>query len=102
MATKPKPTSKPQKAALPAALARRAEALSAAKRARLREEAALIDELRALGHPLYSFDDFGCGGIWCDDWVTCRADGDMVLSLTYGTPLEGEASATAVVEFTLR
>jgi hypothetical protein len=39
MATKPKPTSKPQKPALPVALARRAEALSAAKQARLREEA---------------------------------------------------------------
>jgi hypothetical protein len=66
------------------------------------EEAALIDELRALGHPLYSFDDFGCGGIWCDDWVTHRADGDMVVTLSYGTSLEGETSATAVVEFTLR
>jgi ATP-dependent DNA ligase len=39
MATKPKPTSKPEKPALPVALARRAEALSAAKQARLLEEA---------------------------------------------------------------
>jgi hypothetical protein len=66
------------------------------------EEAAIIAELRALGHPLYSFDDFGCGGIWCDDWVTRRADGDMVLTLSYGNTREGEADAHADVEFRLR
>ena len=50
------------------------------------EEMRIIEDLRAIGHPLSSFDDRGEGGAWCDDWHTRRADGDMVLTIAYGYP----------------
>jgi hypothetical protein len=51
----------------------------------------LIDELRTLGHDLWSFDSDGEEfESWCGDWT--RADGGGPLSITFRYPREVEVS----------
>jgi hypothetical protein len=51
----------------------------------------LIDELRTLGHDLWSFDSDGEDfESWCGDWT--RADGGGPLTITFHYPSEVEVS----------
>jgi hypothetical protein len=43
----------------------------------------LIDELRALGHDLWSFDESTDFQLWCGDWVAPKQPYELVLEFGY-------------------
>ena len=64
---------------------------------RLRESAdfhaagySVIEELRAAGHPLWSFDEGPDFQAWCDDWT--KPVGGPTLTLSFSAPDQVEAS----------
>jgi hypothetical protein len=57
------------------------------------ESYALIEELRALGHDLWSFDcSPGVGQHWCGDWVTPRRPFELLITFSYRPRSEAMAS----------
>jgi hypothetical protein len=51
----------------------------------------LIDELRAIGHDLWSFDSDGVGfEIWCGDWTRPEIGGPLVITFRAPSSVEVE------------
>jgi len=53
----------------------------------------LVDELRALGHPIYSFDESDDFAIWCDDWVSPSSPNELIIDFRFA---EGAAREVEV------
>jgi hypothetical protein len=52
----------------------------------------LIEELRALGHDLWSFDEDDDASIWCQDWTKAAAPGIVITFRTTGVDVTWSAA----------
>ena len=75
---------------LAAELTRRLQAASDAEA----EARVLVQELRTLGHDLWSFDESLDFQIWCGDWVTPEQHYELILELRYESGTRAHATAT--------
>jgi hypothetical protein len=46
----------------------------------------LVQELKSLGHDLYSFDDSPDFQLWCGDWVHPKEPYELILAITFEPP----------------
>jgi hypothetical protein len=63
------------------------------------EERLIIEDLRGLGHDLWSFDDNGDGGAWCADWTRPSAGPTLVVQTTYGFDPDSDSESGVDVSF---
>jgi hypothetical protein len=66
---------------------------------RVVEEKLIIEDLRGLGHDLWSFDDDGDGGTWCADWTRPRAGAALVVRTRYGLDPDWDSECGVDVNF---
>jgi hypothetical protein len=57
-----------------------------------RESMALINELRSLGHDLWSFDESTDFQLWCGDYVNRRQRWELIIQLNYVEDVPPSAS----------
>jgi hypothetical protein len=61
-----------------------------------KESRQLVEELRALGHDLWSFDESTDFQIWCGDWVKPKHPYELILTFRYEK--DEAASVSAVFQ----
>ena len=58
------------------------------------EARVLVEELRTLGHDLWSFDESVDFQIWCGDWVTPKQRHELIVHFVYESGTPAYATAT--------